>query len=200
MKEIWRDIAGYEGFYQVSSLGNVKSLNYGRTKGKEKLLTLQIEHDGYRRVTLFNKQKGLKGKRYFVHRLVVWAFPEICGEWFEGAVVNHKNEVTDDNRAENLEVCKQDYNAKYGNAIGKRVASYRKNGKKPYRKRLETLKANGSSRAEIPVMVKNENEEKYFPNISRVAEYLKCSLSLISNIVNGKVKNNTGYIIERLEH
>lgn len=112
MEEIWKDILGYEGIYQVSSLGNVKSLNYNKT-GQERLLVQEVGHHGYRRVVLFNKQKGIKHKRYFVHRLVVWAFPEICGEWFEGAVVNHKNEITSDNSAENLEVCDQSYNCTY---------------------------------------------------------------------------------------
>ena len=137
MKEIWRDIKGYEGLYQISNLGNVKSLNYNKT-GQERLMVPQVGHDGYRRVALFNKQKGIKNKKYFVHRLVVWAFPEICGEWFEGAVVNHKNEITSDNRAENLEVCDQSYNNTYGNGMKKRIASFKLHGNEPYRKRLDT--------------------------------------------------------------
>lgn len=198
MEEIWRDIQGFEGLYQISNLGNVKSLNYNKT-GKEQLLVLQIGHDGYRRVALFNKKKGIKNKRFFVHRLVVWAFPEICGEWFDGAVVNHKNETTSDNRAENLEVCQQDYNCNYGTAIERRVRSFKELGKEPYKKRLETLKQNGSSRAEIPVMIKNENEEKYFPNISKASEYLNCPTSMFSNIWTGRLKSIHGYKIKRLD-
>lgn len=44
--EIWRDIEGYEGLYQISNLGRVKSLNYKRT-GKEKILKYKIENNGY---------------------------------------------------------------------------------------------------------------------------------------------------------
>ena len=198
MKEIWRDIKGFEGLYQVSNLGNVKSLNYNKT-GQERLLILQVGHDGYRRVSLFNKQKGIKNKRYFVHRLVAWAFPEICGEWFEGAVVNHKNEITSDNRAENLEVCDQSYNCTYGNSIEKRMASYKLHGNEPYRKRLDTLKKNGSCRAEIPVVIKNKIEEKSFKNMSEAAKYLKCSVSTLSSIWRGRLKTVHGYKIERVE-
>lgn len=78
MEEIWRDIEGYEGIYQVSNIGRVRSLNYNKT-GKVKLMKPYVEKSGYRGVTL-------KGKRYRVHRLVAKAFVE---GYFEGAVVDH---------------------------------------------------------------------------------------------------------------
>lgn len=51
----------------------------------------------------------------YVHRLVARAFPEICGEWFEGAQVNHKDENPANNAAWNLEWCTPYYNVNYGN-------------------------------------------------------------------------------------
>ena len=55
-----------------------------------------------------------------VQRIVARAFPEICGEWFEGCVINHKNEIKTDNRACNLEVCTYKHNANWGTANERR--------------------------------------------------------------------------------
>ena len=116
--EIWRPVKGYEGYYEVSNFGRVRSIDRyvdcsdGTTHFiKGKLLNGKIERTGYIRITL--TKYGIP-KAFKAHRLVVWAFPEICGEWFEGAQVNHKNEIISDNRAENLEVCTAKYNSNYG--------------------------------------------------------------------------------------
>lgn len=76
--EEYRLIEGYE----VS--------NYGNCKQNSNI------HQNYLRLT--------DGSDKLVHILVAKAFPEICGEWFEGCVVHHKNHNTTDNRAENLKV------------------------------------------------------------------------------------------------
>lgn len=70
--ERWKDIEGYEGKYQVSNYGNVKSLNYNNT-GKEKLLKLKINRYGYYEVKL---SKNNKTKNYLVSTLVAKAFIE----------------------------------------------------------------------------------------------------------------------------
>ncbi len=120
--EIWKDIKGYEGLYQVSNYGRVKSLprkGTGRGKSyfiKGGLLKFDKSNNGYLRVLLCNNSLL---KRFLVHRLVAFAFPEICGEWFEGAVVNHKDENKQNNYAENLEWCTTDYNNKYGDRLNK---------------------------------------------------------------------------------
>ena len=106
-EEIWKDIEGYKGLYQVSSLGRVKSLNYHRT-GAERVLRAGKERNGYLKVTLF---KDGKMKRHFVHRLVAQAFLDNPLSLPE---VNHINEIKDDNRVENLELCDRRYNINYG--------------------------------------------------------------------------------------
>ena len=73
MIEIWKDIAGYEGKYQVSNLGNVKSLNYNNT-GKEKVLKPKIKkNNGLLEVTL---NKNDKHNYYMLNRLVIETFTE----------------------------------------------------------------------------------------------------------------------------
>lgn len=121
IEEEWRDIAGYEGKYQVSNLGRVKSLNYRRA-GKAKILKT-LERGGYLRVALY---KNGKNDRLTVHRLVASAFiPNQDNLPF----VNHKDENKKNNRADNLEWCTAKYNLNYGTRI-ERVSAKLINNKK----------------------------------------------------------------------
>ena len=114
MKEIWKDIPDYEGYYQVSNLGRVKSLSRnvrhfrgGLKKIKEKIINLEKTNKDYLRVSL---SKNGKIKRYSVHQLVAMAFlnHKPCG--YE-LVVNHKNFIKNDNRLDNLEIITQRENS-----------------------------------------------------------------------------------------
>lgn len=100
MEEIWRDIVGYEGYYEVSNLGRIRCCEridkIGRHK-KSKILKLYKQHDGYLRICL---HKDCKQKKFLVHRLVAETF--IPNE-NESPEVNHINGKKDDNRVENLE-------------------------------------------------------------------------------------------------
>lgn len=104
MKEIWKDIEGYEGYYQVSNKARVRSLdrevrhsvNSTQTV-KGMILKQQVNVDGYMVISLWKKSK-LKGLR--VHRLMAQAFIPNPHNKLE---INHKNGVKDDNRMENLE-------------------------------------------------------------------------------------------------
>ena len=106
MEEIWKDIEGYEGRYQVSSLGNVKSLNHGG-HGYSKNLCLKKNTNGYLQVELY--KNGTK-KMITVHRLVAQAFipnPD------DKRIINHKDENKHNNAVWNLEWCDTAYNNRY---------------------------------------------------------------------------------------
>ena len=123
--EIWKDIKGYEGKYQVSNFGNVKSLNY-RNTGKEHLMKPILQTTGYFYVRLCNKPN----KIYSIHRLVADAFipnPENL------PCVNHKDENKTNNHVDNLEFCTQLYNNEYGTRL-KRVSESLLNNPKLSRK------------------------------------------------------------------
>lgn len=112
--EEWRDIEGYEGLYQVSNKGRVKSLdkyvdNRWGTKQfvKGKVLT-NVKTQGYWYVGL---NKNGKYKRHRIHRLVAEAFIPNPNNLLE---VNHKDENPDNNTVENLEWCDHSYNINYG--------------------------------------------------------------------------------------
>ena len=101
--ERWKSIAGYEGLYEVSDLGRVKSLWYG----KEKILKPGKTHDGYLQVNLY---KDGQRKMQLVHRLVAEAFIQNPNNL---ETVNHKDEVKTNNVASNLEWMSQTDNVAY---------------------------------------------------------------------------------------
>lgn len=105
--EVWKDIEGYEGLYQVSNTGKVKSLGNDKSR-KEKILKQGKHTDGYFQVSLF---KNSKRKTFRVQCLVAKAFIPNPENKLE---VNHKNEIKTDNRVENLEWCDHKYNINYG--------------------------------------------------------------------------------------
>lgn len=107
-KEVWKDIKGYEGKYQVSNLGRVKSLYLINRQAKiprEKILKLGHNLQGYPHIHLCKDNKT--SKSIFVHKLVAEAFIPNPNNY---PVVNHKNEIKTDNRVENLEWCTQKNN------------------------------------------------------------------------------------------
>lgn len=106
MEEIWKDIEGFEGLYQVSNLGNVKSLNYS-CRGYAKNLTPKLNCKGYLWVILYN---GSKTKCTLIHRLVGNAFLENPHNL---PFINHKDENPLNNCVDNLEWCTGSYNVLY---------------------------------------------------------------------------------------
>lgn len=119
--EIWKDIKGFEGKYQVSNLGRVRSLDRttidkaGRAHHTRGMILKDSlnKGKGYYRVSLSDGHR--KYTHYEVHRLVALHF--VPG-YQDGLVVNHKNEIKTDNRADNLEWCTYKYNLNYSDHVG----------------------------------------------------------------------------------
>ena len=101
--EQWKSIAGYEGLYEVSYLGMVKSLKHG----KEKILKPRKDTSGYLQVVLY---KDGHGKNIRVHRLVAETFIPNPNNL---ETVNHKDEVKTNNVASNLEWMSREDNVAY---------------------------------------------------------------------------------------
>ena len=129
-KEIWKDIPNYEGRYQVSNYGNIRSLNHNQ-KGIVKEIKKRLLR-GYYYVRL---QKNGQKEEFKIHRIVYAVFvgelPKciLKGDGNKIMVVNHKDENKLNNRADNLEVISYTQNINYGkNSVIRSVHQYDKNG------------------------------------------------------------------------
>lgn len=116
MAEIWKEITGYEGLYQVSNLGNVRRIKHIETNRNgvqrilgDKNIARSIDEKGYFLVSL---SKDGKQKTRRIHRLVAEMFIPNPNNYPQ---VNHKDEDKRNNKVDNLEWCTNKYNSNYGN-------------------------------------------------------------------------------------
>lgn len=141
-QERWKPIFGYDGMYDVSDLGRVRS----KHSGEWKVMKPKKVSGGYLQIELC---KDGKNKQSLIHRLVAHAFIE--NDNIFNTEVNHINEVKIDNRATNLEWCDRRYNNTYN---GIRYRQYHPKPKRnkvkdlynpnlSYRQNLDIFKANG---------------------------------------------------------
>ena len=124
--EIWKEINGYEGIFQISDNGKVKSL-YGR---KPRIRKPYKKENGYLSISL---SKGGVSKTFYIHRLVAEAFipnPENLPQ------VNHKDENKTNNNVNNLEWCTALYNLNYG-TYRERVSNSKTNNPKVSKKVMQ---------------------------------------------------------------
>jgi hypothetical protein len=153
-KEIWRDIAGYEGYYQVSNFGRVRSLdkmqNYNGSARLHKGKILKPNNDG-RGYLIVDLSKNNRSVTRTIHRLVAMAFLDNPNNLPQ---VNHKDEVktnnfvfvnedgTVDYDKSNLEWCTVSYNVNYGNAAVERGLKQRNDRNKSKLTAMYTLDGN----------------------------------------------------------
>lgn len=135
MEEIWKNIPGFEN-YQASNLGQIRSTGF-----YQKVYSKKVGYyDRYRKGTVLRPTKRKHNEDYlfvtlcvdgvvtnhFVHKLVALAFPELCGEWFEGAEISHLDENPSNNNANNLKWVTHTINNNWGSRTEKAMQKIRK--------------------------------------------------------------------------
>lgn len=118
-KEIWKDIEGFEGFYQVSNFGRVRSLGgwCGTSKRKARIRKLNYTHDGYLKLRLMYKGKDITCR---VHRLVADAFIPNPNNY---ETVNHIDGNKENNKVENLEWCDRGYQMEHAYKLKLKISN-----------------------------------------------------------------------------
>lgn len=181
-KEVWKDIPEYEGLYQISNLGKVKSLdkyvfhNTGYRLKKEHLLTVKVTKK-YGHVLLYKNGKS-KNKR--IHRLVGLCFID---NPFNKQQINHKDGNTLNNNHKNLEWVTASENIKHSyDTLGRKTHM---EGKKGYE--------NPNSHEAIQLDLKG-NEIKRYGSIAVASEVTGINQSGICQCCNDKAKTAGGYL------
>ena len=202
---IWKDIPGYEGLYKVSNTGKIFSVVTNRE------LSVIQKKDGYTCISLCDKDHNKK--QYRIHQLVAKAFIPNPNNL---PMINHKNEIKNDNRVENLEWCNNFYNSNYGNRnliLSKKLKGVPKS-KEAIEKRRMTMKeklSNMTKEERQAMFGRTMSEErKKQMSIERRKENLSqetIEKMSISNLLNRqyeyakdllifKTLNNTGTVYE----
>lgn len=176
MTEIWKPISGYEGLYEVSNLGNVRSLDY-RCTGKTCLLMPRENGRGYLRVDLC---KDGKQRHFPVHRLVAQAFiPNPLGK----PTVNHKNEIKTDNSVDNLEWMTVSENNAYGTHPSRVISNL--------------LNCNNSRKVPLVAFTASGEFVGRFESQKEAAQKLGVNVGNISNVRSGKRSHTQGYVFKK---
>lgn len=174
--EIWKPVPGYEGSYEVSNLGRVRSVSRytptwsGKVFKKGTIKKQKEDKDGYFKVWL---SKNSKKKPFFVHRLVATAFLDNPDNL---PVVNHKDGNKKNNTVENLEWCTLSENTKHAFKIGLIKPSCRGTNKK-------VAKIDPATNEIISV----------YKSMSEAARENGITVQMISYCANGKNKTGKGF-------
>lgn len=142
MEEIWKDVVGYEGYYEVSNMGRVRSVDRISVRTnrlwKSRIRKQSIGRLGYVHLVLHRDGKQVN---HDVHKLVASAFIDNTDP--NKTQINHINEIKHDNRVENLEWCTSSYNQKHGSVRFRRIKSINKRGGVNAEKFVTKLSLNG---------------------------------------------------------
>ena len=172
MNETWKDVMGYEGLYQVSDLGRVRSLKFGKVR----ILKPGFNSSKYLLVALYLNGKT---RNISVHRLVAEAF---IPNPLNLPQVNHKDEDKTNNAADNLEWCTAEYNTNYGTCQARRSA------------KLKGKFVNGPCSKAVLQYDKVGNFVREWPSAIEVQRQTGFAYGNISRCCLGKYKSAYGYI------
>lgn len=184
-KEIWKDIKGYEGYYQISNLGRVRSVDRivesehrSPQFMKGQIKKVIVRDDSYKYVTLY---KDNKGQNKYIHRLVAEAFIPNPDNY---PIINHKDENPSNNNIENLEWCDHQYNLSYGNREQKMLDS------EGYKRRTNRIKK--------PIYVINKDgKRKRYESITSACKELNLNHCNVSACLNNKKNSKRNYKTHR---
>ena len=181
--EIWKDIPGFEGVYQASNKGCIKSvsrIDLGGRRWNERLLSIVTDKNGYKKVGLHH---GKYHKNRPVHRLVAMAFIPNPNDYPQ---INHKDENPGNNNVENLEWCDYLYNRNYGhrNEKAARTQSMRLKGRVPHPDMMKSVYRIDKVSGEVIDI---------YESASAAARACGLLESKISLVCNGKRHTTGGY-------
>ena len=186
--EIWKDIKGYEGMYQVSNMGRVKSLDRLDNKGRKthgKILTVKHDGGGYCQVALSKDGQQVYPK---IHRLVALHFiPNAENK----PQINHKDENKDNNAADNLEWVTSKENANYGT---RNIRCYKDRDYKAIGRNISKAKREKGICRGIVQYDRNMNKIAEYEAIAEAAEVLHILSSGINNVLCGRCQTYKGYV------
>ena len=213
MEEIWKDIRGFEGYYQISNLGNVKSLERTiiRSDGviqtrKERIMNKRISTDGYY-IAKFNINHH--STSIAIHRLVAIHFIPNPDNFPE---VNHKDCNRKNNIVDNLEWCTHIDNIRYSKEKGHYKGRCGKDnpnyGSTVLKERFannpelaKTLSRKGKQNGRcVPIKAIKDNQELTFDYIGEAAQYFidnyitKSTIDSIRKRITSSIKNNKSYL------
>lgn len=187
MKEVWKDIPGYEGLYMVSNLGRVKRLPLGKQwpyRRTHNNIRKPHVSNGYCQVNL---SKDNEVKWFSVHRLVAMAFIPNPNNYPQ---VNHKDENKLNNNVDNLEWCTQRYNNLWGTARDRQIKMRKLNDPNG-----ESWKRTGRKLSTRVAMCKKKDGAiiREFSSMTEASAQTGVNISTISNQCRGKIKTRRNY-------
>lgn len=182
--EIWKDIIGYEGQYQISSYGKIKSMErilppnsfHSKRHKKEKILNGSKDCAGYLRIRFSNN--GVKSKYLSIHRLVAIYF---IPNPFNLPEVNHLKGIKSDNRASELEWCTRSENQYHAYATGL---------KKPAK---STMGGKWNKRSKPIIQIFEDGTTKVWEGIRMAGRELNLNPSNLWSVIHGRAKTCGGF-------
>ena len=169
--EIWKPIPNFEGFYEASNLGRIRSvdkyvMNHSVSEFRKGVVLTPTYHThGYTYVTL--SKLGVK-KKYLIHRLVAMAF---CDNPNNYKIINHIDGIKDNNIPSNLEWCTSSHNNKEALRLGLRIPNPQK-GEKHFKAQITELQA-------IDILTKRLTKKEFM-------ELYNISIHIINNLQWGR--------------